>query len=219
MSPVTSFLVTYTGGGGGTHTLAAGTYTYTFAGLTAGTAYTFSVEAINAVGTGPASASVVVTPTNANFSPPDVSGLTVWLKGSTSTGSNGAAESSWADSSATGTTSRRPRRPTSPRSRSRRSTACPRRHSTARPTSSRAAISPSAALSLFIVFERTGTASNYTRIIEGGGGDFSVTANGPTAANEAGDGTGLLFEVGSAAQLDAGTARSHSTRRISPPWS
>ena len=182
-----------------------GTYSYTFTGLTAGTAYTFSVQAINAVGTGPASASVVVTPTNANFSPSDLSGLTVWLKGSTLAGSNGAALPSWADSSgnannfAQSTTADQPALATSGIG------GLPAAVFNGTSDFLQSGnVSLGTAISAFVVFERTGTAGNYTRIVEGAGGSFNFTANGPTAVNEAGDGTGLLCQIGSGAEVDSG---------------
>jgi hypothetical protein len=72
-SGVTSFAGTYTGGGGGTFTIPASAFgnsnyldavpmTHVISGLTTGTAYTFSIKAVNATGQGPASNSVTVTP-------------------------------------------------------------------------------------------------------------------------------------------------------------
>jgi hypothetical protein len=84
-SPITGYIVTASPGGV-TRNLGAGATSTTIGGLTNGTAYTFTVRATNALGTGPASApsSAVVpaglptAPTGVTASPGDLSATVSW---------------------------------------------------------------------------------------------------------------------------------------------
>jgi len=78
---ITGYVVEYTPSGGAAQTVSTGSATasYTVTGLTNGTAYTFRVAAVNAIGTGAySSASAAVTPAGA-FTPPGINGLALWL--------------------------------------------------------------------------------------------------------------------------------------------
>jgi len=61
---ITGYAITYSGG-----TINTGGTTYTVTGLTNGTAYSFSVAAINSVGTGTSSSSATATPASAPAAP------------------------------------------------------------------------------------------------------------------------------------------------------
>lgn len=99
-SPVTGYTVTpYIGPAAQTPTTVGNVLSTTITGLTNGTAYTFKVAAINAVGTGGESAAS--NSVTANFTPAGYSNLVHWLEADAVGGSpaNGAALSTWADQS------------------------------------------------------------------------------------------------------------------------
>jgi hypothetical protein len=64
-SAISRYDVTWTGGAGGSKTVAGGQTSLSVTGLTNGTTYTFSVSATNAVGSGPAAPTNPATPTSA----------------------------------------------------------------------------------------------------------------------------------------------------------